>query len=243
MNPPEIAIFSILKDKLSGRKLLDIGVGAGRTTPHLLEISRDYKGVDYSLAMIETAKKRYPEVNFQVADASQPFEEKDGAYSLIFFSVNGIDSLPHEYRIKALREFNRLLAPDGYLVFSSHNLGFVPGILKPWSWKRLHPAPMSLLTPLRIVKRMPRWIMGMWRCAKNLKHVEKYKEYSILNDGTEGYKFLQYYISIAEQISQLHACGYSNVRPFGLDGQELEPSQYDSRNDIWITYLCQPVRK
>lgn len=242
LNPPEETIFGILKDKIASGKILDIGVGAGRTTPHLLEISKNYKGVDYSPAMIEAARERYPDVDFQVADAAQPFEESDGTYDLVFFSVNGIDSLPHEYRLKALREFKRLLSPKGYLVFSSHNLGFVPRILKPWSWKRLHPVPLSLLTPLRIIKRTPKWLMGMWRCFKNQKYVEQYKEYSILNDGTEDYRFLQYYISIAEQIDQLYACGYSNIRPFGLDGKELKPSQYASRDDIWITYLCEPAK-
>ncbi len=232
--------MAILRDKLKGRRILDIGVGAGRTTPHLREISQDYKGIDYSPAMIEAARKRYPGVRFEVGDAGLPFEESDGSYDLILFSVNGIDSLPHEYRLKALCEFKRLLSSQGFLIFSSHNMGFVPCIQKPWAWKRLHPVPLSLLTPLRLIKRIPMWLMGMWRCFRNRNHAEAHKEYSIVNDGTENYKFLQYYILVSEQINQLRACGYSSIRPFGLDGKELQPAEYDSRRDIWITYLCQP---
>jgi SAM-dependent methyltransferase len=238
LNAPEKTIIDILRDKLKGRKLLDIGVGAGRTTPHLLEVSSNYKGVDYSPAMIEAARRRYPGIQFEVGDAAQPFREGDGSYDLILFSVNGIDSLPHEDRLKALREFKRLLSPDGFLVFSSHNLGFLPRNLKPWAWKRLHSKSVDLLTPLRAIRYTPRWLMGMVRCFRNRKYEHAYKDYSIVNDGTENYKFLQYYISISSQIDQLRACGFSRVRPFDLDGKEVDAAQYNARDDIWITYLC-----
>src|SRR5580692_8559610 len=43
----ERIILDKLRPSLKDRKLLDIGIGGGRTTRFLLEISRDYTGIDY----------------------------------------------------------------------------------------------------------------------------------------------------------------------------------------------------
>ena len=45
------------------RPILDIGVGAGRTTQLLRAISRDYVGIDDSPAMVEMCRAAHPEAH------------------------------------------------------------------------------------------------------------------------------------------------------------------------------------
>ena len=60
----EKILLDRLSGELHGKPILDLGVGAGRTTGSLLEISPDYVGVDYSPEMIRQCQARFPGVKF-----------------------------------------------------------------------------------------------------------------------------------------------------------------------------------
>lgn len=49
-------------------KVLEIGCGNGRDAEDFIKFTNNYLGIDASESMIELAKKRLPEVDFQVAD-------------------------------------------------------------------------------------------------------------------------------------------------------------------------------
>ena len=61
---PENAILNKIKAEFLGKRILDIGVGAGRTTPALLEISNDYVGIDAACSMISACRAKFPAVSF-----------------------------------------------------------------------------------------------------------------------------------------------------------------------------------
>jgi len=105
-----------------GTRVLDLGVGGGRTTAILAEGSASYLGLDITPEMIEDARSRYPGVDLRVGDAAHLEALGDGAFDLIVFSLNGLDCLGHEDRERFFAECARLLAPGGVLQFSSHNL-------------------------------------------------------------------------------------------------------------------------
>jgi len=46
LQPAEAAIFERYHRDIAGLRILDLGVGGGRTTPFLLELSSNYIGVD-----------------------------------------------------------------------------------------------------------------------------------------------------------------------------------------------------
>jgi len=238
LHAPEKAILDSLQDSFKGRRLLDVGVGGGRTVPHLLKISADYIGIDYSSAMIEACRVRFPNVTFEVADMRRPLAFPNGRFDLVFFSFNGLDNLVQGDRLNALREFRRVLSPGGVFVFSSHNMGYVRHIRKPWSFDRLHPEPFNVLSPLKLIKRLPLWLWGIVRWRWNEKYVIHGHDYAVLNDGSEHYRLLQYYISIPAQIAQLKDCGFSQIKAYGLEGRELAPEDYVSCEDGWINYIC-----
>lgn len=111
---------------LSGEKVLDIGCGNGR----FFELCKDkvfYFGIDNSEELIKIAKSRYPEANFQVADAlNLPFSDN------YFDKVYNIAVLQHipsrEFREQFLKEIKRVLKSEGLLFLTVWNL---------WKWNNI----------------------------------------------------------------------------------------------------------
>jgi SAM-dependent methyltransferase len=102
--------------------VLDLGVGGGRTTPYLSRIAARYVGVDYSEAMVRACKRKFPTLDFVLADASDLSVFENDSFDAIVFSFNGLDSVvPGERRSRCLRECLRVLRPTGLLIFSTHN--------------------------------------------------------------------------------------------------------------------------
>lgn len=105
-----------------GMSILDLGVGGGRTTSYLSKVASRYVGVDYSEAMIRACRRKFPGLDFLLADASNLSAFEDASFDAIVFSFNGLDSVvPNEKRSRCLRECWRVLRPAGALIFSCHN--------------------------------------------------------------------------------------------------------------------------
>ena len=145
-NTPEIVARYAAMDSLSaceqvlfdtylrpGATILDLGVGAGRTTPHLSAIASRYVGVDYSEEMIRACRTRFPHLQFNVADAADLSQFADASFDAVVFSYNGLDCLPHEKREDCLRECHRVLKTGGVYIFSTHN---PRGLFLDWRWDR-----------------------------------------------------------------------------------------------------------
>jgi ubiquinone/menaquinone biosynthesis C-methylase UbiE len=129
-----------------GMSVLDLGVGGGRTTPYLSRVASRYVGVDYSEAMIHACRRRFPNFNFFLADASDLSVFENASFDAVVFSYNGLDSVvPEEKRGRCLRECWRVLRADGVLVFSSHNPRSI--LLRvDWDRKRLRAFARTLLS-------------------------------------------------------------------------------------------------
>ena len=100
-----------------GDKVLDLGCGNGRFFEVLKDKRVDYIGVDFSERLIEIAKKRYPQVKFQVADAlNLPFPNNffDKVYTISVF--HHIPS--EEFRLQFLKEVKRVLKKEGLLILT-----------------------------------------------------------------------------------------------------------------------------
>lgn len=118
--------------EVRGMPILDIGIGAGRTTALLRLLSDEYVGVDYTPEMVEVARKKYPGLSISYADARDLSQFADGAFALVFFSFNGIDAVDQVARRTILRELHRVLRPGGILLFSTHNANGPLCGEKPW---------------------------------------------------------------------------------------------------------------
>ena len=67
LQKPEATILNELRNRLPKMRMLDIGVGAGRTTTHFAVLAKEYIGIDYSSKMINACSRKfqnYPSKNF-----------------------------------------------------------------------------------------------------------------------------------------------------------------------------------
>ncbi len=138
LQPPEKAILDILRDHLPQMKMLDIGVGGGRTTVHFAQAAEEYWGIDYSEEMIRACRKRFRDasskVKFAVCDARAMNICPDSFFSLILFSYNGIDYISHEDRFRVFKEVQRVGSAGGLFCFQLTTFrGYIISNLKPSS--------------------------------------------------------------------------------------------------------------
>lgn len=107
-------------------RILDIGCGAGRTTIGLYKFGYHLiEGLDLSEAMIAQARRISKElkydITFSVGDAAC-LDYDDETFEVALFSFNGIMQIPgKENRIKVLKEIKRILKPEGYFLFTTHD--------------------------------------------------------------------------------------------------------------------------
>src|SRR5262252_1845101 len=66
---PEAVILETIGPEIKNKKLLDIGIGGGRTTKFLLEISSDYTGIDYIPKCAELTQQKFPAARILCRDA------------------------------------------------------------------------------------------------------------------------------------------------------------------------------
>jgi SAM-dependent methyltransferase len=135
-DPGERAVLLSIADRVRGGRLLDVGLGTGRTTAILRRLSDDYVGVDYSPGMVAAARERHPGVDIRQGDARDLTGIPSGSVDLVLFSYNGIDAVDHDDRQLVLAEFRRVLRPGGLLVYSTLNGDGPAARERPW---RLNP--------------------------------------------------------------------------------------------------------
>jgi len=105
-----------------GDAVLDVGVGGGRTTPHLSRIASRYVGIDYAPEMVAACRQKFPQLEFVVADATNLAMLPDTTFDSVVMAFNGMDYLvSNDSRRQCLEEIHRVLKKDGRLIFSSHN--------------------------------------------------------------------------------------------------------------------------
>jgi len=108
---PAIIAEHVLKP-LSGRRALDFGCGAGRSTRFLKNLGFDVTGIDISGSMIGLAQKADPDGHYLLVNsgdfapfAAQPFD--------LIFSGFAFDNIPGtQHRGDLLRDLGRLLTEE-----------------------------------------------------------------------------------------------------------------------------------
>ena len=238
---PEAAIFSWIGREFAGKRVLDLGVGAGRTTPYLLEISKNYIGIDFSPTMVEACRSRYPTVEFAVGDARDLSRFAAASFDFVLFSHNGIDCLDHAGRLRVLAEVRRVLAPDGVFVFSTLNRNARPP--RPWGIRRLRMQSEASSSLLFVFKKLRLYAAGIFHYLSHRFQEERTEEYAIVATDIFNYDMLFYSISIDAQLTQLRRVGFPEVAVVGYtDARVLQPSEYASRRDPWLYYVCGSIK-
>jgi len=105
-----------------GMRILDLGVGGGRTTPYLAGLASRYVGVDYAEEMVRVCRNKFPGVEFVRADAADLSGFDNNSFDAVVMAFNALDYVvPDGDRLRCLAEVSRVLRSKGVFIFSSHN--------------------------------------------------------------------------------------------------------------------------
>lgn len=117
---------AIIEKYVSGRKALDFGCGAGRSTRFLRRLGFDVIGIDISRNMIESARKIDPDGVYELVDDRDFRAFTPNSLDLVL-SAFAFDNIPDIARRRALlRDLGRLLNKNGSIIM----LGSTPDIYK-----------------------------------------------------------------------------------------------------------------
>jgi SAM-dependent methyltransferase len=220
----EVRVIAECWPQIAGGRVLDIGVGTGRTIPYLAPFAHRYVGVDFMPNMVAEARRNHPGHDIRQADARElPFA--DGELSFALFSFNGIDCVEPTERPKILREVHRVLAPGGVFAYSAHNLDaltsprtrFTPDI------PQLAPAQ-----PLRSAVRVARSVRANVRGYRNFRRNTQLQQFGdelvFIMDGAHDYGMMVCYATQSHERRALAETGFtvrSVIEPSGHDATAL----------------------
>jgi ubiquinone/menaquinone biosynthesis C-methylase UbiE len=222
----EKVLFEKLSQTIRNKKILDLGVGAGRTTRYLLQISNDYTGVDYVAEFVEEASRKYPNAKILCGDARDLKEFENESFDFVLFSYNGLDCISGDDRLKALKEIYRVLKKAGVFMFSSHNRDYQNFKKLPWQRKIEYDARFFKFS-LYCLYHLPRHL-------KMKKHEIQTDDFALVNDPDHRFSLLLYYISIDKQVRQLADIGFSGIEAYDTNGKLVKSDSLSH----WIYYLA-----
>ncbi len=226
----ETSLFDRFAEDLRAGLVLDIGVGAGRTTEALAARAGTYLGLDYAPAMVAACTQRFaarPELRFAVGDARDLKDIADHSVAAAVFSFNGIDSVGHADRLQVFAAVARVLQPGGLWLFSAHNRVFHsiprgPG----WTWT---------LRPRGLARQAVMW----WNHLRLRGHTVETAEYALVNDIAHHFASLFYYIDRDAQVAQLARAGFADIQVFDSTGA---PATGDTRSHPHLHYASRTNR-
>lgn len=232
LTPSESACLAKYQAFISGRAVLDIGVGAGRTTYHLRPVARRYEAIDYSSVMVRCVRQRIPGISVQQADFRDLHMFSDQSFDFVLASSNIIDALSHEGRMQALGEAKRVLRPGGKFAFSSHNLNY----------KKLGHCPQVRwsVNPLKLGFRMGEYLLSWYNYLRFLPLRNSTPEYALLNDPGHHFACLHYYVKQSTVGIQLNRFGLRLIEVFDYKGQVLQKERDNSENPS-LLYVAERV--
>lgn len=229
--PPEQVLLDRFRSALGGWRMLDLGVGGGRTTAHFAQTVHDYVGVDYAANMVHACSRRFATscrpAAFIVGDVRRlPFASCE--FDLVLFSFNGIDYISQSDRAMALREIARMCKPGSHFVFSAHNLASIDELFR-----------INLVgPPVRLAKNLVRGVL--LRLVNDRRARLKSASHAAINDGYAGFRFRTQYVQPAYQLEQLSAAGFSDIQVLSATSGEALASWdcEEVRTAPWLYYHC-----
>lgn len=97
---------------LNGKDVLDIGCAMGSFTKYISDKGLNVDGIDISSKMIDIARKKVPNVNFQVMDMLNLTIDK--VYDGIMF-INSTIHIEKKYMVDLFKNVSKLLKDDGVI--------------------------------------------------------------------------------------------------------------------------------
>ena len=204
-------------NRAKGGRILDIGVGGGRTAALLAKVAGDYVGIDYTPEMVTLARSNHPKIRFEHMDARDLSAFSNASFDLVVFSYNGIDSVDSAGRAAILGEVSRVLKSGGTFVFSTFN--------RNWHGFGEQRARASIVWsnhPVKLSFRLFKHAMGLVREKRFAPLEQRAGEHAILLHRAHDFGIMVYATTPGQLRSQLTESGF-NGEPmlFSVDGRPL----------------------
>lgn len=218
--PPERWFFDRFGPALAGKRVLELGCGAGRITRSLLDLTPDVTAIDLSPTMIAFCRRKLRRGRYIVGDLRSARQVAAGPYDAVVAGANVLDVLSHDDRIAVLADIAMLLDPGGVLYFSSHNRRSRRGLAE----AAAGPSLRRFGNPYRQLRALVNFVLGKVNHRKLAPYQEVHPGYAILNDDAHGWRLLHYYVDRDEQARQLRSVGLELAHVVTPAGEELGAS-------------------
>jgi ubiquinone/menaquinone biosynthesis C-methylase UbiE len=228
----ELLIFERYNNRIRNGKVLDVGVGGGRTTPYLAGKAKEYVGIDYAPSMIELCKEKFkiPNVRFFQCDARNLSQFENKYFDFVFFSFNGIDYIDFADRNLVFKETKRVLVDGGIFAFSTHN---THNIEKLYSL-RLGKNPLNYFSKLKRFIKL-RQLNGQKNKYEGLPFFEIY-------DAGEDFNLLTSYVNPIYQKTILEEEGFGKIEFVNYKtGLFVEPDKINEYDLPWLYYIAEKI--
>jgi SAM-dependent methyltransferase len=240
-DPGEASAFAWVTNECRGQPLLDIGVGAGRTIPMMMQISFTYTGVDYTASLLDQSRRYFPGVDLRHMDARNMSALPSDHYALTAFSWNGIDCVDYADRERILKEMHRVTRPGGLVLFSTHNRGG-PG----FNERPLQLLPRFSVNPLRfgwrVVRAARHLPVALYNYRRHAPLHRDYEGYSIRTAAAHMFGIVIVYTTLAEQRRQLDALGFEVQAVFGSGDGKLIAPETQASDAWWLHFIARKTR-
>jgi ubiquinone/menaquinone biosynthesis C-methylase UbiE len=128
--------FAFSRDYIKNKNVLDIGSWSGPFEKLIYGIAKKITAVDIEDKALKVLKQNFPKIKCVNAYADKlPF--KRDAYDVVTF-WDVIEHLPIGYEARVLKEINRVLKKNGYLIMATVNKNFWSDVLDPAYWLAGH---------------------------------------------------------------------------------------------------------
>lgn len=197
----------------AGKRVLDLGVGTGRTTAVLASCAAHYVGVEISDAMLETAREHFPRVDLRRLDIRDIGQLPGASQDYILASFAVLDVFEHEERRAVIAAARELSRPRGLFVFSFHNLC--------WRLAGKPPQTPSSLNPVRWARDLRQYVIGMrnYLALASLEH--RGEDHAMLRDMAHQWSGVFHYATPQAQIAEVEALGFEVTAMIGANGREM----------------------
>ncbi len=213
----------------AGRRVLDLGVGTGRTTGYLLPHAADYLGIDLAPEMLARARRAFPGANLVEMDMRDLGRLPAVSRDYVLGSYGALDVFDEPERRAVIVSIHRLLAPGGLFVFSAHNrdsrhAGGRPSL------------PLSP-NPVRLLRDARQFAIGSVNYRRMAPFEKREADYAMLRDVAHQWRGVFYYVSPAAQIRQLATLGFGAIEVIGEDGRTVAPGESTGEDGL-LHYRC-----
>ena len=213
LDPAERKLLLDWERDYVGARVLDLGIGTGRTTAMLAPCARDYLGIDVSEAMLAQARVNYPGVDLRRMDIREIGALPAGERDYVLGSYAVLDVFDHEERRAVIEAVHGALRKGGLFVFSFHNLG--------WRLAGKPPQRPRGRNPVRLARDMRQFVIGLRNYRALADRERRAGDYAMLRDMAHQWRCVFHYTTPQAQIAEVEALGFEATAMIGADGREM----------------------